>query len=293
MNQFPIQEPPYILDVALMIYFLVYFSLYETKEEWNLDMEDYFNVTIHAWLTFVILVSIAVRYPFTRQNAKEVAPEIAWGAPSFRQVCDQIAGIWATFQGISCLLCLVPLLKESRGMDGYSISFNYVVPLFFLFVTLMLTRFYPRLIRGWWYLPRMHQGTIQPDAKPPEGTGSYPAVGPGAAITDPNQPAPPTSYGGGALLGPTPAPASLTGGGAQPSGGSFAPGANHQSGSLGGASPRPAGASFAGGANNQAGSFTGSVAGSYRNQGPSVAGSGVGSFGPNVQLPSPQSRLGQ
>lgn len=53
------QEPPYILDVALMVYFAVFLAVYMELGQYLL-INGLLNITIHGWLAFVMLVSHAM-----------------------------------------------------------------------------------------------------------------------------------------------------------------------------------------------------------------------------------------
>ena len=50
------QEPPYILDVALAIYFAVFLAIYETCPQYQTELKSLLNITIHGWLAGVMLV---------------------------------------------------------------------------------------------------------------------------------------------------------------------------------------------------------------------------------------------
>ena len=127
-----------------MVYFAIFLALYLTMTSDQLLLNSLLNITIHGWLAGVMLVrtsyhgkltifryhilffeggrlcvapmspfllllqiSVACRYPWAIQNAKEAAPHIAWDAPSFRAVVDHVAGVWGASQAITAALCVV------------------------------------------------------------------------------------------------------------------------------------------------------------------------------------------
>ena len=50
------KEPPYILDVALLVYFSIFLALYLTLTANQLLLNLLLNITIHGWLAGVMLV---------------------------------------------------------------------------------------------------------------------------------------------------------------------------------------------------------------------------------------------
>lgn len=57
------QEPPYILDCALTTYFVIFVATWHERdsEDVHYELNKYMNVTLHAWLTVVMLVSFVLR----------------------------------------------------------------------------------------------------------------------------------------------------------------------------------------------------------------------------------------
>lgn len=53
------QEPPYILDGALLIYYAVVFGIYAGNQAWQEGIFTYFNISLHGWVTLVMVVSMA------------------------------------------------------------------------------------------------------------------------------------------------------------------------------------------------------------------------------------------
>ncbi|KAL6763822.1 hypothetical protein V8C86DRAFT_2482972 [Haematococcus lacustris] len=178
------RELPYILDAALAVYFAVYLAVHEARPEYRADLQKYMNVSLHAWLAIAMALSIAVRFPFTLQHSKEVAPEVAWAAPSFRCVCDQLAAAWTLAEALTALLSLAPLLTgQNTGMAGLNIAFNYVWPYLSLLAMIGLTRWLPGNRRERVYLPRMRSSAVAPEAqglpgRPAEDSSSEPVPGP-------------------------------------------------------------------------------------------------------------------
>lgn len=54
-----LQEPPYILDGALLIYYAVVFGIYAGEQTWQEGIFTYFNISLHGWVTLVMVVSMA------------------------------------------------------------------------------------------------------------------------------------------------------------------------------------------------------------------------------------------
>lgn len=55
----PVQEPPYVLDGALLIYYAVVFGIYAGNQAWQEGIFTYFNISLHGWVTVVMVVSMA------------------------------------------------------------------------------------------------------------------------------------------------------------------------------------------------------------------------------------------
>eukprot|EP00955_Chlamydomonas_euryale_P054364 355797-Chlamydomonas_euryale.AAC.1 len=84
------QEPPYMLDVALLLFFVILLPIYVTRLEHRANIVAYVNIAMFGWLALVMAASTALRYPWALQNAKEASPQVAWSSITFVSVVDQV-----------------------------------------------------------------------------------------------------------------------------------------------------------------------------------------------------------
>lgn len=198
-----------MLDLALLLLYAVYLPVYITKLDYRAAMVTWVNVVQYGWVAVVMAVSTVARYPWALQHAKEASPQVAWSSLTFRSVVDQVAWAWAGGMLLASLLAVVPGVLGRVKMDPLNIVFNYVWPYVTLVTLLAATRFWPSVIRNRYYLPKLHQGSVEPGADGAaaaggDGTGTGTAaggqpgqVGEGGALLAPGQPGTPQL-----LLGP-------------------------------------------------------------------------------------------
>lgn len=155
-----------MLDVALLFLYTIVLPIYVERQELRRDLTKHINLALFGWLAAVMGISTwPVGYPWALQHAKEASPQVAWHSLTFRSIVDQVAVAWAVAMAIICLLCVVPVaLDQAFEMEPMNIVFNYVVPYVILATMLLSTRFWPSIIRNRYYLPKVHGGTVKPDA---------------------------------------------------------------------------------------------------------------------------------
>lgn len=100
------------------------------------------RLAVDAGLLAIVLISIAVRVPFTMQYAREqVAPEF-WNHPRFRRVNDIISAGWAAAFAVmvaaDAVLVYVPALPPVYGI---------VVTVLALYAAIRFTAWYPARVR--------------------------------------------------------------------------------------------------------------------------------------------------
>ncbi|KAG1665066.1 hypothetical protein FOA52_012485 [Chlamydomonas sp. UWO 241] len=197
-------EPPYMLDLALLLLYVIYLPVYVTKLGYRPDMVQWVNVVQYGWIAAVMAASMAAGYPWALQHAKEASPQVAWASRTFRAVVDQVAWTWAGGMLIAGLLPIVPGALGQSKMQILNIVFNYVWPYVTIVALLSATRFWPAIIRNRHYLPKLHQGSVEPGvdgvaaAAGGDGSGALPGGQGGAPLAPGQQPGAP----GQLLLGP-------------------------------------------------------------------------------------------
>lgn len=71
-----------------------------THTQWSLLAV---RLRVDAGLLIVVLVSMAVRQPFTLQYAKEQVPREVWAHPSFMKINNLLTAVWAIAFGLMVL----------------------------------------------------------------------------------------------------------------------------------------------------------------------------------------------
>lgn len=97
----------HLLDVASVVYFaglgLALEAVHPTSVVY---WSRYAQAGSHAFLTLIVLGSVAVGRPFTESYARQTTPKELWGTPQFRAVNRQISLVW----GLAFLVGTVSLI---------------------------------------------------------------------------------------------------------------------------------------------------------------------------------------
>jgi hypothetical protein len=119
-----------VLFTAIAIYSLV------ANPQWP---EFGVRLIVDAGLLAVIVLSIAVRQPFTLQYARERVPQEEWSSPRFLHTNDVISLAWAIAFAVIVLCDLAVLL-----VPNLSQQLAFLVILIAVYVAYKFTVWYPR-----------------------------------------------------------------------------------------------------------------------------------------------------
>lgn len=101
------------------------------------------RLAVDAGLLAIVLVSIAVRQPFTLAYAREQVPEARWSDPRFLRANDRISAVWALAFALSFAINLAatwdPTLPLFLRSAGEIVAFGGAI---------VFTRWYPRHLRA-------------------------------------------------------------------------------------------------------------------------------------------------
>ncbi|MEO6973481.1 MAG: hypothetical protein ABI135_08695 [Rhodoferax sp.] len=90
-----------LLEIGTLLLFggLALYAI-ATHTDWSLVAV---RLRVDAGLLIVVLVSMAVRQPFTLQYAKEQVPPEVWALPSFMKINNLLTAVWALAFGLMVL----------------------------------------------------------------------------------------------------------------------------------------------------------------------------------------------
>jgi hypothetical protein len=129
-----------LLELGSLILFggLALFAL-ATHAEWSVLGV---RLRVDAGLLIIVLVSLAVRRPFTLAYAKEQAPREYWNSPVFLRLNDVLTSAWAAAFGVlvaaDLLMIYVPSVPLTVGI---------VVTIAALAAAIWFSRWYPEKVR--------------------------------------------------------------------------------------------------------------------------------------------------
>jgi hypothetical protein len=104
----------HLLDAASVLYFTGLGLALEIVHPTSvLYWSRYAQAGAHAFLTLVVLGSVAVGHPFTESYARESTPKEVWGTPQFRAVNRTISLVW----GLAFLVGTVSLIVAGSVTD--------------------------------------------------------------------------------------------------------------------------------------------------------------------------------
>ncbi len=125
-----------ILDIGTLVFFasIAVASLFVSKEwlsDWGIFMAG-------PALLLIVLVSIAIKQPFTIQYAKEQVPREVWEHPLFYSINVTIAWVWAAEFTLLSASNLVAIYISSP-----KIVFRLVIPVAGFVTAALFSRWYP------------------------------------------------------------------------------------------------------------------------------------------------------
>jgi len=100
------------------------------------------RLAVDAGLLAIVLVSLAIRRPFTLQYARETVPEQFWEMPTFMAANRAISGVWA---GAFAALCAADALAE--WVPAVPIWVDVAGSVLAFVVAVWFSRWYPRVVR--------------------------------------------------------------------------------------------------------------------------------------------------
>jgi hypothetical protein len=97
----------HLLDVASVLYFTGLGLALEVVHPASVTYwTRYAQAGSHAFLTLIVLGSVAIGRPFTESYARETTPKELWGTPQFRSVNRQVSLVW----GLAFLVGTISLI---------------------------------------------------------------------------------------------------------------------------------------------------------------------------------------
>lgn len=131
-----------ILEVGTFILFagLAAFAMSEGADSWLIASV---RLRVDGGLLLIVLISLAVRRPFTMQYARERTPEQAWATPAFIRANYIITAAWAA---AFALMVAADLLLVYAPQLPHAIAI--VVTIAALYGAFMFTKWYPKRARA-------------------------------------------------------------------------------------------------------------------------------------------------
>jgi hypothetical protein len=83
----------------------------------------YAQAGAHAFLTLIVLGSVAIGHPFTESYARESTPKEVWGTPGFRAINRTISLVW----GLAFLVGTVSLIVAG-SVTGRPFLLRILIP---------------------------------------------------------------------------------------------------------------------------------------------------------------------
>jgi hypothetical protein len=114
----------HLLDVASVLYFAGLGLAVEAVNPANVTYwSRYAQAGAHAFLTLIVLGSVAIGRPFTESYARETTPKELWGTPQFRAVNRQISLAW----GLAFLVGTISLIVAG-SVNGRTFLLRLLIP---------------------------------------------------------------------------------------------------------------------------------------------------------------------
>src|SRR5277367_2931696 len=161
----------HLLDVASVVYFAGLGLALEAVNPGNVTYwSRYAQAGAHAFLTVIVLGSVAIGHPFTESYARQTTPKELWSTPQFRAVNRQISLVW----GLAFLVGTISLIVAGSVSNR----------------TFLLRILIPFGALAWAYSYTQRVVTARREAAAGAAGGAAPGTGPGGGA-EPT--APPTS----------------------------------------------------------------------------------------------------
>ncbi len=114
----------HLLDAASVLYFTGLGLALEIVHPTSvLYWSRYAQAGAHAFLTLIVLGSVAIGHPFTESYARESTPKEVWGTPQFRAVNRTISLVW----GLAFLVGTVSLIVAG-SVTGRPFLLRILIP---------------------------------------------------------------------------------------------------------------------------------------------------------------------
>ena len=114
----------HLLDVASVLYFTGLGLALEIIHPASVTYwTRYAQAGAHAFLTVIVLGSVAIGHPFTESYARETTPKELWGTPQFRAVNRQISLVW----GLAFLVGTISLIVAG-SVTGRPFLLRILIP---------------------------------------------------------------------------------------------------------------------------------------------------------------------
>jgi hypothetical protein len=114
----------HLLDAASVLYFTGLGLALEVVHPTSvLYWSRYAQAGAHAFLTLIVLGSVAIGHPFTESYARESTPKEVWGTPGFRAVNRTISLVW----GLAFLVGTVSLIVAG-SVTGRPFLLRILIP---------------------------------------------------------------------------------------------------------------------------------------------------------------------
>jgi hypothetical protein len=130
------KSTPKLLELGSLLWFALLVVVAFTAEE------DFFTewsyILSNFALTAIVVVSIAVGQPFTRQYAREGVPRELWGSEIFLRSTAVIAWFWL---GALVVMSVSTLL--TRAWTDEELWFNWIIPIGAFVAAIKFTHWYP------------------------------------------------------------------------------------------------------------------------------------------------------
>ena len=135
-------QTPKILDIGTAACFLalVIVGLFADRHD-LIGLERYSQAISSGALGAIVVISIALRHPFTEQYARDGVPEEVWHTPQFRRMMVTMSAVWAVIFAVMALLGLI----AETGLDGAGSSdvLNWYIPIGLVIVGFKFNDWYP------------------------------------------------------------------------------------------------------------------------------------------------------
>jgi intracellular septation protein A len=132
---------PKILDYGTIVWFGFLAIIAAPVDE--VFFADWSYVLSNFALAAIVLVSIVVGEPFTRQYAREEVPRENWNSPIFMRATAVIAWVWL---GAFLLMALSSIVAYENPDD--ELWWNWIIPIGLFLVAIKFTMWYPESLRG-------------------------------------------------------------------------------------------------------------------------------------------------